>query len=102
MSHVFLCSLYLDFSICHVLFVNLPCFATHSTILRQVNYKPVAMGENYFCSSPPPPRVRTQLVHLPIQLEPKIGSSPMEVQQRKPVVVAATIQLEHKVFNCVF
>ncbi|KAG4996986.1 hypothetical protein JHK84_028018 [Glycine max] len=45
------------------------------------------MGENYFCSSPPPPRVRTQLVHLPIQLEPKIGSSPMEVQQRKPTKV---------------
>ncbi|KAG4944203.1 hypothetical protein JHK84_048250 [Glycine max] len=64
--------------------------------LRQVNCKPVAMGENYFCSSPPPPRVRTQLVHLPIQLEPKIGSSPMEVQQRKPAVAAATIQLEHK------
>ena len=57
---------------------------------------------DYFCSSPPPPRVRTQLVHLPIQLEPKIGSSPMEVQQRKPTVAAATIQLEHKVLNCVF
>ncbi|KAH1198378.1 Serine acetyltransferase 3, mitochondrial [Glycine max] len=69
---------------------------SHDSKLRQVNCKPVAMGENYFCSSPPPPRVRTQLVHLPIQLEPKIGSSPMEVQQRKPVVVAATIQLEHK------
>eukprot|EP00256_Glycine_max_P047830 XP_006601643.1 uncharacterized protein LOC100816378 [Glycine max] len=69
--------------------------------LRQVNCKPVAMGENYFCSSPPPPRVRTQLVHLPIQLEPKIGSSPMEVQQRKPAVAAATIQLEHKVTGLV-
>jgi len=34
---------------------------------------------DYFCSSPPPPRVRTQLVPLPIQLEPKIGKAPEDI-----------------------
>ncbi|XP_047169560.1 uncharacterized protein LOC124838086 [Vigna umbellata] len=34
---------------------------------------------DYFCSSPPPPRVRTQLVPLPIELEPRIGMAPEDV-----------------------